>query len=198
MEFPEDLTCAIIDFLTPLKNPPFLSLNIYSDESNNHLLKKIKIPISSTLLDEMDVATLLWTVQMELEQFQIDLPKTFCARLESKDLFRALWTSWRDTEGVNISYEFKCHTTGSIFSGKRRKENKKKIIEEWDGKFTPFQPLPSDRSAGRKALSQVQAANDNEGGGGIPVEFQVTATHYRSIDMYRYDSVRLGVEFPNI
>jgi len=174
-QLPEDVCKTIHDALRPPKHPTVLNLTINAPKDGDCYIN-IQASASTNLADELDLATLLWTLHMKILGANniIGLPvETFNINLEAENVFKAVWITWRDKEGqTGISYEFQTLPLSTEkFSGKRRNCDTKNPIGNWDGKLVPFHCLPKDRLIGRKALAKVRAMPD-----GITVELNAIVT----------------------
>ena len=202
---PEDVCKNILDALRPPKHPVILSLTVDGPKGWDHVLN-VQSSASTTMADELDVATLMWTLHMKIvrsEHIIITPPaKTVSIIMEALNIFKAVWTTWCDEKNHNgISYEFVITPTatttttasGEKYSGKIRKCDMKNAIENWNGKLVPFHPLPVDRLIGRKTLANVRAIPD-----GVPIELNAIVTGDQIVHIYRSvrGKLRIGVSHP--
>ena len=172
-QLPEDVCKTIHDALRPPKHPTVLNLTF------NDCYINIQASASTNLADELDLATLLWTLHMKILGADNIIGQdiiTVNINLEAENVFKAVWITWHDKAGqTGISYEFQTLPLSTEkFSGKRQNCDTKNPIENWDGKLVPFDRLPRDRLIGRKALAQVRAMPD-----GITVELNAIFTSNR-------------------
>jgi len=195
----------VLDALRPPKNPPILRLHIRPEEGKiSHDTEfrapsEVSCPASTTLPDELDLASLLWTFQLDLEKARkAPVPQTVVVQLAADGYFRALWTCHRELSGGGganiISYEF-CLPDGSLYSGNRTNADRSKPVEDWDGRLALFRKLPEDRFAGRRALRAVLDASSE----GIKVRLQAVLTGFtgfRYMEVYHYPLARLSIQRP--
>lgn len=191
-ELPEDTCRAINDMLRPLKNPPLLCLNIREEKNYQSVApKQIVTKSATTLPDELDIATLLWQLQLHIERpflMNDGIPDTTCLQLTAKDQFVAVWTCWRDKEGTGICYDFR-HHSGAIFSGRRRTSDKPNNIADWDQKLALFRPLPKYQYAGRDSLAYISTLPR-----GLQVKLEGVSTGFGFMKTFSFQNACLSVQ----
>jgi hypothetical protein len=190
LELPTDIGKAIQNALRSGPDPTLLWLEFSEDEDchERQSLISVSSEATTTLPDEMDVASLLWQTQMVMERDQKFTSDTTVLRLTVPDIFEALWTAWRTQDLVGISYQL-CLADNTVFSGQRTLKNRERPLVEWDGRLAPFGKLPADRLAGRRAMASLPP--------NAVATLQASFTGSKSLDFFDYNNVRFFVQKPN-
>lgn len=192
LHLPEDLCHAINSNLRPLKTPPLLCLDFQNEEGGLVFLQSDSI---TTLPDELDLATMLWRLQLHVEEFCLindgSVPDTTCLQLNADNMFVALWTCWRNNKKTGVSYEFR-HHSGAIFSGRRRKADMQNNIADWDQKLALFHALPDYKFAGKDSFVCISGLKD-----GLHVELQAVCTGPRFMRNFRFRNAHLSIKKPH-
>jgi len=187
LELPADLGKAIQNALRPGPDPTLLWLEFSEDGRERHSPISVSSEATTTLPDEMDVASLLWRTQMAMERDHKFTSDTTVLRLTVPDIFEALWTAWRTQDLAGISYQLRL-ADNTVFSGQRTLKDRERPLAEWDGRLAPFGKLPADRLAGRKAMASLPP--------NAVATLQINFTGSKSLDFFDYSNVRFFVQKP--
>lgn len=140
---------------------------------------------SSDQANELDIASLLWETELNIEKNHYTLPDTAVLSLTVKGAFEAIWTTWRSENRTGICYRLSL-ADGTVYSGRRPLEQEMMALNEWDGKLSIHGPFPrKNRLAAQKALLEASLSD------GVSAVLQVSLTGPRMLQNFCYKNARL-------